>query len=48
MCMYLQGYNGGYGHAGFGLGPRFGNGQMKGPKQGENIFTFRSHIHIFR
>ncbi|XP_028331888.1 calymmin [Gouania willdenowi] len=30
-----KGYgNGGYGSAGLGLGPRFGNGQMKGPMQG--------------
>eukprot|EP00064_Thunnus_orientalis_P007330 superscaffoldBa00000806_g7350 len=30
----MGGYNGGYGNAGFALGPRFGNGGMKGPKQG--------------
>nr|XP_040032035.1 calymmin isoform X24 [Gasterosteus aculeatus aculeatus] len=29
-----QGYNGGYGSAGLGLGARFGNGGMKGPKLG--------------
>ncbi|XP_044035180.1 calymmin isoform X23 [Siniperca chuatsi] len=30
----MGGYNGGYGSAGLGLGPRYGNGGMKGPKQG--------------
>ncbi|KAM9336645.1 calymmin [Symphorus nematophorus] len=30
----MGGYNGGYGSAGLGLGPRYGNGRMKGPKQG--------------
>ncbi|XP_045925483.1 calymmin isoform X4 [Micropterus dolomieu] len=30
----MGGYNGGYGSAGLGLGPRYRNGGMKGPKQG--------------
>nr|XP_046234023.1 translation initiation factor IF-2-like [Scatophagus argus] len=30
----MGGYTGGYGSAGLGLGPRYGNGGMKGPKQG--------------
>lgn len=32
------GHNGGYGSAGLGLGPRYGNGGMKGPNKGRNIF----------
>lgn len=35
------GYNGGYGSAGLGLGSRYGNGGMKGPKPGRNILTVR-------
>lgn len=36
MCLYsvYVGYKGGYGSAGLGLGPRYGNGGMKGPQQG--------------
>lgn len=32
------GHNGGYGSAGLSLGPRYGNGGMKGPNKGRNIF----------
>lgn len=41
VCTVLIGYNGGYGSAGLGLGPRYGNGGMKGPKQGRNIDTVK-------
>lgn len=33
------GFNGGYGSAGLGLGPRYGNSGMKGPQQGR-----KSHL----
>lgn len=40
MSVYFTyiGHNGGYGSAGLGLGPRYGNGGMKGPNKGRNIF----------
>lgn len=45
-CVWLMywlsvflGYNGGYGSAGLGLGHRYGNGWMKGPKPGRTMIT---------
>lgn len=40
-CIYT-GFNGGYGSAGLGLGPRYGNGGMKGPQRGRNEFFYIS------
>lgn len=40
-CIYT-GFNGGYGSAGLGLGPRYGNGGMKGPQRGRNEFFYTS------
>lgn len=39
MYILFIGYNGGYGGVGLGLGPRYGNGGMKGPKQGMDVLT---------
>lgn len=36
LCVSI-GHTGGYGSAGLGLGPRFGNGGMKGPMEGRNV-----------
>lgn len=44
----FKGYNGGYGSAGLGLGPRYRNGGMKGPKQGRNIPTVNVLTNAFR
>ncbi|XP_057682871.1 calymmin [Corythoichthys intestinalis] len=33
----MGGFHGGYGSAGMGLGPRYGNGGMKGPKPAYNV-----------
>lgn len=40
MYTVFIGYNGGYGSAGLGLGSRYGNGGMKGPKPG-SILTVK-------
>lgn len=49
ICVYsvLLGYNGGYGNAGLGLGPRYGNGAMKGPKQGGTTLTFKENEYLY-
>ena len=53
ICLFIAfiGYNGGYGGAGLGLGHRYGNGGMKGPKPGmkisENCTTLNLFIIVF-
>lgn len=47
VCVSI-GHTGGYGSAGLGLGPRFGNGGMKGPMQGRNVLlTVRKNVLIW-
>lgn len=41
------GYNVGYGSAGLGLGHRYGNGWMKGPKPGRTITTCFSAFQLY-
>lgn len=41
------GNKGGYGSAGSALGPRYGQGGMKGPMQGKITAYFKSYLYLF-